>query len=479
MSLLGIAWSMIAAACAMLGLTQAFLWWHSRNEAVYPTSMIMAFSAVAVAMLEMQLSASPEAAQHDRLLQWLNLAIALVLVPMVWSIQSYLPMARRWAAVLLTALWTIGIAVNFLLPGNLTFSEVIAVEQHVTAWGEEYFVARGTINDWKWLADITVLLIPLYAIDAAWQARRMDRARQGWVIAAGVVMFVLVAGIQAILLDAGLYNTPYAISPAFPFIVIALTWVFARDAVRAGKLDEQVAQARRETERLMRANLMGEVAASLAHELNQPLAAILGNAQAAEKFLERPDPDLDEIREILGDIVRDDKRARDIITNLRRMLKGDGPREQSVGLEKVTREVLDFMDHELKRQSITVQLIARGDIPEVCGGHVAIQQVIMNLVLNAERAALDAEALRREIHIHLCEMKGGAEIVVRDFGPGIAAEIRQRLFEPFVTTKEGSLGMGLAVCRRIVENQGGRLTAEDAEGGGARFRIWLPACAVS
>ena len=169
MNLLAITWPMIAAACAMLGLTQAFLWWHSRNQVVYPISMVMAFSAVAVALLEMQLSSSPDAAQHDSLLMWLNLAIALVLVPMVWAIQAYIPTARRWLAMLITVLWIVGIAVNFLLPGNLTFSEVVSVDRHLTTWGEEYFVSQGEVNDWKWLVDMTVFLIPIYALDAAWR----------------------------------------------------------------------------------------------------------------------------------------------------------------------------------------------------------------------------------------------------------------------------------------------------------------------
>jgi signal transduction histidine kinase len=266
------------------------------------------------------------------------------------------------------------------------------------------------------------------------------------------------------------------VSLAFLFVVFALTWVLARDAVRAGPLREKVERAQRETERLMRANLMGEVAAALAHELNQPLAAILGNAQAAEKFLNRPDPDLAEIREILADIVRDDKRARDIIANLRNMLRGDSVHDQAVDLEDMIRKTLDFMGHELARHDVQVRFDSKGDIPSVCGGEVAMQQVIMNLVLNAERALADAQSTRREIRIRLRQKNGGAEIRVRDFGPGIDKDIADRIFEPFVTTKQGSLGMGLVVCRRIVENQGGQLTVEEPAGGGARFRIWLPAC---
>lgn len=469
-------WIMIATACGMLGLIQCFLWWHSRREAVYPLATMMAFSAVAVTILEMSLSSSPDVSKHQGLLEWLNLAIAMVLVPMIWSVQTYLPTGRRWMAILITALWAIGMAINFLFPGNLTFSEVLAVERNLTFWGEEYFVSRGRVNDWKWLVDITVLLIPLYVLDAAWRARRTRRAKEAWVIAGGIVLFVIIAGSQAILADAGLYSSPYVVSLAFLIVVVAMTWTLARDAVRTKVMDGKVAEARRETERLMRANLMGEVAAALAHEINQPLAAILGNAQAAEKFLDRPDPDLGEIRAIMADIVRDDKRARDIIANLRRMLRGDNVPDQRVNLESAVLEVVDFLEDEFKQHDISVCVDLMSRVPEVCGGRVAIEQIIMNLLLNAGRAVREAGALRREIHVELGGERGGAEIVVRDYGPGIDAEIQTRLFEPFVTTTDGSLGMGLVVCRRIVESQGGRITAENAEDGGARFRIWLPSC---
>jgi signal transduction histidine kinase len=469
---------MIAAACFMLGLTQAFLWWHNRERMEYPISMVMAFSAMAIPLLEMNVAFSADAAHHDRLMLWMNLAVATVLVSIVWSLRVILPTTRRWAAVLITALWIVGICVNFLLPGNLTFSEVLAVKPYMTRWGEQFFIATGTINPWKWTADITVLLIPLYVIDAAWRARLTSRFQKNRAIVWGIVLFVLIAGTQAILLDRGLYQTPYAISLAFFFVILSFTWVLAQEAVRAGKLDEQIAQTRRETERLMRINMMGEVAASLAHEINQPLSAILGNAQAAEKFLARQDPDLDEIREILADIVRDDKRARDIITNLRRMLRGDSSEDQKADLESVTREVLAFMERQLAQNAISAQLHAEKNLPRVCGGRVAIQQVLLNLILNAEHAIIEANAAQRVIEVRLSKKEGGSEIQVSDSGPGIAEEVREKLFEPFVTTKKSSLGMGLTVCRRIIENQGGHLTIENQTKGGACFRAWLPACTL-
>ena len=478
MSLLVTIWSMIAAACGMLGLTQAFLWWHNRKRMEYPISMVMAFSAMAIPLLEMNVAFSADAAHHGQLMLWMNLTVATVLVSIVWALRMILPTARRWAAALITALWIVGICVNFLLPGNLTFSEILAVEPHMTRWGEQYFIATGTINPWKWTADLTVLLIPLYAIDGAWRARKINHFRQNRAIVWGIVLFVLISGPQAILLDMGLHQTPYAISLAFFFVILSFTWVLAQEAVRAGKLDEQIARTRRETERVIRLNMMGEVAATLAHEINQPLSAILGNAQAAEKFLARQDPDLEEIREILADIVRDDKRARDIITNLRRMLREDSSEDQMADLESVTHEVLDFMEHQLAQNDISAQLHAEKNLPPVCGGRVAIQQVLLNLILNAEHAIIEADAAQRVIEVRLSEKEGGSEIQVCDSGPGIAEEVREKLFEPFVTTKKRSLGMGLTVCRQIIENQGGRLTLKNQQSGGACFQVWLPACTL-
>lgn len=264
------------------------------------------------------------------------------------------------------------------------------------------------------------------------------------------------------------------ISAAFLSMVLALTWVLARDAVRVRTMKLEVTRAHHETERMMRANLLGEVASALAHELNQPLSAILGNAQAAQKFLDRPEPELDEVREILADIVRDDKRARDIILNLRQMLKGDESLHTLVNLESVIRDTLDFMSKEFNEHQIVTRFDKSGDAPDVRGGRIALQQVFLNLLFNAKHALQDSQTSDREIRIILREYQNGAEVSIRDSGPGIAEDVRSRLFDPFVTTKNGNLGMGLAICRRIVETQGGKLTAEDADSGGACFRVWLP-----
>jgi C4-dicarboxylate-specific signal transduction histidine kinase len=271
-------------------------------------------------------------------------------------------------------------------------------------------------------------------------------------------------------------NAPYMVSAAFLSMVFAFTWVIARDVIRATTLTRELSEARHEAELLMRSNLLGEVASAMAHELNQPLAAILSNAQAAQKFMDLPAPDMDEIRDILDDVVRDDKRARDIILNLRHMLEGDEEAQQDVNLEAAIREMLEFIRQEFKDHAVKVEIDSTGQIPLVRGGRVGVQQVILNLVLNAKHALLEASSPDPVIHIRLRASHDGAEVEVRDFGPGIANSVRHRIFQPFVSTRDDGLGMGLAISRRIVEAQGGSLTVDDVhEGGGALFRLWLPA----
>ena len=469
-----VTWSMFSAACLLLGLIQLFLYWNDRRDPVYPLSALMSFAAATVAFVEMVLFSTPDPERYEQILLWQNLAVFLVVVPLTWSVKLHMPNARSWIALLITVLWLIGLGVNFLLPGNLTFSNIDAVDPRVTPWGDRFFVPKGTSNSWKWLVDLTILLIPAYVIDAAWRSLSPERRTHRIVFTTAVVVFVLFAGGSAIVVDAGILEAPYMVGAAFLSMVLALTWVLAHDAVQARKLAVKVAEAERKAERLMRANVMGEVAAALAHELNQPLTAILGNAQAAEKFLARPEPDLEELAEILADIVRDDKRARDIILNMRKMLRGDDADHEHVDLESATREMINFLKSRPDSSELKLTVSSKGSIPLVCCGLLAVQQVILNLLLNAEQAVREPSAAKPEILVSLRPKRDGAELEVRDFGPGIAEDIRLRLFDPFVTTKESGLGMGLAICRRIVESRGGRLTAENADHGGAIFRLWLP-----
>jgi PAS domain S-box-containing protein len=233
-------------------------------------------------------------------------------------------------------------------------------------------------------------------------------------------------------------------------------------------------QARREMDRLARATLLGEVAAGLAHELNQPLTAILSNSQAARRMLASAAPDLEELREILDDIVSDDKRAGEVIHGLRAMLQTEGSGDRSVTLERVVRRALELLSSELSSQGIRLRLELDDAGTIVRGEEIQIQQVVMNLVLNAVRAMSDTEPARREITVAATVGDHHLVVSVADRGTGISGETQTRMFEPFVTTRLGGLGMGLAICRRIVQRYGGRIWAENRLDGGAIVSFSLP-----
>jgi PAS domain S-box-containing protein len=233
-------------------------------------------------------------------------------------------------------------------------------------------------------------------------------------------------------------------------------------------------QARREMDRLTRATLLGEVAAGLAHELNQPLTAILSNSQAARRMLSSDTLDLAELRAILDDIISDDKRAGEVIHGLRAMLQSEESGDRSAAFDDAVLRASELLSAELTSQGVTLRLELDDAHVMVQGGRIQIQQVLMNLVLNAVRAMAGTEPARREIALRSILRDTELVVSVADRGTGIAADNLSRIFEPFVSTGRGGLGMGLAICRRIVQSYGGRIWAENREDGGAIVSFSLP-----
>jgi C4-dicarboxylate-specific signal transduction histidine kinase len=223
-----------------------------------------------------------------------------------------------------------------------------------------------------------------------------------------------------------------------------------------------------------RVTTMGELAASLAHEINQPLAAILTNAQASTQLLSRPVPDVEDVKDALGDIARDARRAGDVIGRLRTMLKkGDAVREP-VDLNDVVREVLALVGPEAQQRRVTIERSLCEQMPTVLADAVQVQQVVVNLVVNALDALGTPGEAGGRVRVSTGPDGDGVELVVEDSGPGIAPELLPRIFEPFVTTKASGLGMGLSIIKSIVEAHGGHISGANREGGGAVFRCRLP-----
>jgi len=239
------------------------------------------------------------------------------------------------------------------------------------------------------------------------------------------------------------------------------------------------ARQRDEMAHLSRVAMLGELSGSLAHELNQPLSAILSNAQAAQRFLARDPPQLDRVMEILADIVSSDKRAGAVITRLRSLLRKEEAQHRPLDMDDVVQEVLALMRSDLLNRQVSVHTELAPHLPAVSGDRVQLQQVLLNLLINGCDAMAGSETQRDLVVRTRCGPGGNVEVSVADRGTGIAPDDLERIFEPFVTTKAQGLGLGLAVCRSIVKSHGGRLWASNNPGGGATLSMELPSDSTS
>jgi C4-dicarboxylate-specific signal transduction histidine kinase len=245
-------------------------------------------------------------------------------------------------------------------------------------------------------------------------------------------------------------------------------------ARKQAELDAQ--RDRAELSHLSRVALMGEMSASIAHELNQPLSGILSNAAAGQRFIDRGNVDLREIRELLGDIVADGRRASDVVRGIRGMVKKEQLAQHSVDLNEIVTDALRMVSADAVLHSCQLETSFDRNLRAVGGDPVQLQQVLLNLVINAFDAMRGTPVSQRKVVI-ATESNGDGTVraSVRDYGPGISEDMRERVFEPFFSTKNEGLGMGLAIVRSIVESHGGTISTENADGGGARFEIVLPA----
>jgi PAS domain S-box-containing protein len=227
---------------------------------------------------------------------------------------------------------------------------------------------------------------------------------------------------------------------------------------------------------LTRVATLGELSGALAHELSQPLTSILSNAQAAQRFLAREPVDLGEVRDILKDIVDDDRRAGAVIRRWRTLLRKGETQLHPLDLNDVTNEVLRLAHSELSAHRVTVIAQLTPGLPAVRGDRVGLQQVLLNLIVNA----CDAMKLNEPAHRHLTVITGldgagAVQVSIADCGVGIPADKIERVFEPFFTTKEHGVGLGLAICRSIVAAHGGRMWATNNSDRGATFCFALSA----
>jgi PAS domain S-box-containing protein len=257
---------------------------------------------------------------------------------------------------------------------------------------------------------------------------------------------------------------------------------FALDLTERKRADAEVRESERRYRELQmelahanRVATMGQLSASIAHEINQPIAAVIANANAGLRWLGARRPDLDEVQQALSRIVRDGNRAGEVIGRVRALVKKVPPRRDRLDVNEAIREVIPLIQAELQRHRVGLQTRLADDLPLVPGDRVQLQQVIVNLIVNAFEAMTGVSDGSRELSIASgAAASNDVFVEVQDTGPGLDPANLDRLFQSFYTTKPDGMGMGLAISRSIVEAHGGRLSATPSEPRGAVFRFTLP-----
>jgi signal transduction histidine kinase len=336
------------------------------------------------------------------------------------------------------------------------------------------------------IAYLSVCALLIFVTDAAITAwRRGDRAA-ALSVGSSVVIFVSAAAVQTAFIIWGHAQWPSTPSLFYLGIIFAMGYELGGDALRATVLTRELhasqqrvaleAQAHRsEVAHLLRVSNLGDLSSAMAHELSQPLAAILSNAQAAEILLVRNEIDSDQISHILHDIVTDDKRAADVISRLRALLKRGEFQPAALKTNDLIRDVLGLVHYELMARHVRAVTDLTAGLPEIRGDSVELQQVLINLILNAVDAMSETPENARLLTIQSKQVAGNQVLIsVADTGCGIPAGAEEKIFEPYHTTKPRGLGLGLSLSRSIVAAHGGRLWAENLVPRGAMFQFTVP-----
>jgi len=242
------------------------------------------------------------------------------------------------------------------------------------------------------------------------------------------------------------------------------------------KTEESLGKAQDDLARISRITTMGELAATIAHEVNQPLSGVVINGNACLRWLagvESSSPHLEQARQAVERVIRDGKRAGDVILRLRNFFKASGGERTSLKINEVVEGIVKLVRHELERNHVLLKTDLSERLPTIQGDAVQLQQVILNLILNAVDAMVDVVDRPRELTIVTRSESGGVRVEVKDNGVGIEEEKLESIFQPFYTTKANGMGLGLSISRSIVQNHGGQLIAQPNNGAGTTFCFTL------
>jgi signal transduction histidine kinase len=478
MSLVTTLWSMQAAAALTLAVLYGLIWSIDRRNRANLAVCIVAVAMAVAARDEVGMMHAATPAEYGEWTRAIYLPLFFALVGQTIFVHLFLGTGRVWLLATIVGARLAVLVGNFLTHPTLAWREIVGL-RHVTFLGEPVALAGPIVlRSWHLLSLASCVLIIVFMVDAvlrAWHRGGIEGRRKAVVVTAGVGLPLTLTAIysQAVLLGA--LPLPLLVTPSFLITIVVMAVELSRDFILNRQTRQELEDLRSELARAGRVTALGQLASALAHELSQPLSAILRNAEAAELHLAGPHPDLDELREIVADIRKDDRRAGDVIEQMRSLIKRRTLQMHPLALNEVVEDVISLVHSDALARHVALDYVMTPGLPLVSGDRVHLSQVLLNLIINGMDAIQTCPRSNKRVVIEARpHEEGRVEVAVTDSGPGLPPGVIDKVFDPFYTTKSGGLGMGLPISRTIIEAHGGRLWAERApEGGGLTFRFTL------
>ena len=478
MSLVTTLWSMQAAAALTLAVLYGVVWSIDRRNYANLTVCFVAIAMAGLARCEVGMMHAATPAQYGEWARLAYLPVSVVLVGQMLFVHFFLGTGRRGLVWTIVALRLAVLLGNFLVYPTLAWRSIGGVQQ-VQFLGE-WVSAPGpiTVRGWHWLSVASCVLIALFIADASlrlWRRGGTEDRRKALVAGVGVGAPLLASILYAQAVIVGELPLPLIVTPTFLITIIVMAVELSRGFLLYRETRQELEELRSELARAGRVTALGQLASALAHELSQPLGAILRNAEAAEIHLNNPSPDLEELRAIVSDIRKDDRRAGDVIEQMRALIKRRTLQVHPLALNELVQDVISLLHSDAVARHVALDCAVAPGLPLVAADRVHLSRVLLNLIMNGMDAIQSSAALTKRVVIEArSKEEGKVEVTVTDSGPGVPEGVIDKVFDPFYTTKSGGLGMGLPISRTIIEAHGGKLWAEHAAGGrGLTFRFTL------
>jgi signal transduction histidine kinase len=474
-------WSLAAGISLTLAIVAGSVGMTERRNPASLTIFVLGLAVAVSAYLEIRLMQSATPAEYGEWLRWNHIPFFVAVLAQLLFIHYYLGTDRLWLMWTVIVVRLVLLIVNFLVHPNFNFS-IINDVRRVSVLGEQITTIGSAVPraGWQQLALVSVVLLVAYLSDAAlqrWRRGGPGTKRRALTIGLGIATPWLATLTYNQLIIFGAIHAPMSNLPWFLGALLVMMFEMSRDYVVSRRALVTSAELQRQLLQIERAGVLEQLAAGLAHQLAQPLSANATNAVVAQKHLEGDAPDLKELREIVADIGSDSRRAAELITRMRQLIKHSAIEMQPVRIEDVVQDALVLVRPEATAKRVALSLLVQPNLPRVSGDRVHLSQVLINLLMNGIQAAQScaAEARRVVVEAKADDRKGQVEVTVRDCGPGVPESVGSAIFEPFYTTKPGGMGIGLALSRTIVEAHGGRLWLDRTASpqGGSVFRFTL------